>query len=408
VDNNWSTPGNWSPAGPPAPDADVVINVNGARVQYDLPTGTTAANNITIGGTATLALPGVDFLIGGALTILPSAVLETDGTAVVAQLDNQGTWNVFHNTAAIAGHGIGAATAHTNSGTIQMNVPLWIDLEEATFTNTGVMIVNDILTLNIWGGQDNPTFTNSGTGQILVGVELIVQGGGTFNFEAGTLGWHPSNFAPPTFTLDGTTANFTPAFSTNDMVMNLMNGAVLNGPGTLTNEYSEAPLVLNSSAIGAPLVNDDSLEVLGSSAVFGTSTANNGVLFGTGTLDVSGTTFTNPGVLSPAGLAIGQLSLDGNLTQTGTSEIDIQLGGTTAAPNFDRLAIFGNANFTGTTLNGFRWDSYVPANDAVLTIINCGGVCSGTFDNTTINIGGVALTITVNSDNVQLKGPSAP
>jgi uncharacterized protein YjdB len=401
IDDNWSTAANWSPAGPPASGANVFIN-NQDRVIYDLPTGTVAANDLTIGGTATLAVPSIDFVIGGTLTIQSTGVFETDGTVVIAELNNQGTWNVFHNSALLMANNPGS-TAHTNSGTIQMNVPLWIDMAGATYTNTGLMNVNDILTVDFTGGG-SPVFTNSGSGQILIGYELDVLGAGTFNYESGTLAPQGTPFL---FALSEATANFTPSVSTIGMVMDVMDGATLNGPGTLTHNSSDT-FVLNSSTIGAPLINNADMEVQGISAFTGTSAANNGMLFGTATLDVSGTTFTNPGTLSPGGSAIGQLSLVGNLTQAGTSEIDIDLGGTTAVPSFDVLAISGTGNFTGTTLNATQLNGYVPAADAVLEIMTCGTGCSGAFDNTTVSIGGVNLTITVNANNVELKGPSAP
>jgi len=336
------------------------------------------------------------------LTIQSTGVFETDGTVVIAELANQGTWNVFHNTALLMANNPGS-TAHTNSGTVEMHVPLWIDMAGATFTNTGLMNANDVLTVDFTGGG-SPVFTNSGLGQIFIGFALDVLGDGTFNYASGTIAPQAGSFL---FTLSGATANFTPSVSTIGMVMSVTNGATLNGPGTLTHNSSDT-FVLNNSAIGAPLINNADLEVQGSSAFTGTSAANNGTLLGTGTLDVSGTTFTNPGVLSPAGNAIGQLSLLGNLTQAGTSVIDIQLGGTTGAPNFDILEIFGTANFAGTFLNVSPSGGYVPATDAVLDVITCSTSCSGTFDNTSVNIGGVNLTIAVTANTVQLKGPSAP
>jgi hypothetical protein len=401
VGDNWSTPGNWSPAGPPTTGSDVLINVDGTRVNYDLASGTTAANDITIGGTATLAVGALDFVIGGSLTVLPGATLETDQTTVTAELNNQGTWNVFHNASALTGNGAG--TAHTNSGTIQMNVPLLVDLEQSTFTNTGVMVVNDVLNLDV-SGVGSPTFTNSGTGAMWIGAQLNVLGSGTFDFVSGTLARLDVN--PFVFTLDGATANFTPAFSTGGMTTNLINGATLAGPGTVTNDRD---LILDNSEISAPFVNDDSLEVLGNSSFTGTSAANDGVISGTGNLSVSGTAFTNPGVLSPGGMAIGQLTLLGNLTQAATSAIDLQFGGTQAAPNFDQLAISGTANFDGTDLNTFPFqtDGYVPADDDVLVIITCGSACSGTFDTATVDVGGVTMTITVSGNTVELRGPGA-
>ncbi|MEJ2237953.1 MAG: Ig-like domain-containing protein [Gemmatimonadales bacterium] len=163
--DNWSTAENWSPAGPPTAGSDVVINVDGARVVYDAVGGAVAANDITIDGTATLAVDSVDFSIGGKLTIEQNAIFEIDFATITAEIDNKGTWNVFHNASTLINPSAGSA--HTNSGTVLMHVPLFMVLEDATFTNTGTMTINDMISIDM---SDTPALVDRSTVMRMRGV----------------------------------------------------------------------------------------------------------------------------------------------------------------------------------------------------------------------------------------------
>lgn len=84
---------------------------------------------------------------------------------------------------------------------------------------------------------------------------------------------------------------------------------------------------------------------------------NGGSIEGNGTINVA---VTNSGLLNPryvSNTEFGRLTINGNYTETNNASINIQLGGNTAAVNFDQIDINGTANFDGTLnvslLNGF-------------------------------------------------------
>ena len=86
-------------------------------------------------------------------------------------------------------------------------------------------------------------------------------------------------------------------------------------------------------------------------------TINGGNIEGNGNINA---TITNSGLLNPryvSNTEFGRLTINGNYTETNNASINIQLGGNTAAVNFDQIDINGTANFDGTLnvslLNGF-------------------------------------------------------
>jgi uncharacterized repeat protein (TIGR01451 family) len=85
---------------------------------------------------------------------------------------------------------------------------------------------------------------------------------------------------------------------------------------------------------------------------------NAGTCAGTGSVNVSSTVFTNPGSIDPGG-PLGSLRIVGNLPQASTSSVNIELGGTQADVQYDRLDITGQAQLNGT-LNIRLANGFVP------------------------------------------------
>jgi hypothetical protein len=203
-----------------------------------------------------------------------------------------------------------------------------------------------------------------------------------------------------------------------------LQSTTVNGPGTLTNATGRT-LVVQSSTIAAPLVNEGLLRLRASNTISGglTTTAtstirvegdgnccsasttvssgftNNGLIELTDVnnptssqLTVSAGTLTNaPGgtIVSVAALggtrnltatldnqgtltvmpgAAGVLSLTGSLTNSGT--IGLELGGTLAS-QYDRLQISGAATFGGT-LNVTTFGGFNPAVGNAFTLLTYG------------------------------------
>ncbi len=121
---------------------------------------------------------------------------------------------------------------------------------------------------------------------------------------------------------------------------------------------------------------------------------NNGIIQGTGTLATAN--FTNTGTVAP-GVAAGILNITGNFINQGT--VAVELGGTTAGTQYDRLAVTGAITAGGildiSLINGFS-----VANGQTFTIMT-GSSVTGTFS--TVNWpAGVSGTISYTATSVQI------
>ena len=135
----------------------------------------------------------------------------------------------------------------------------------------------------------------------------------------------------------------------------------------------------------------------------GPLTNNSGaILNGTGTLTVSGITFTQSGIINP-GESAGNLTVTGNLPNTSSAVINIELGGVVQGTEYDKLTVSGSATLDGTLnitlINGFQ-----PQLGNTFTIMTYGSF-AGAFDTITgLDLGGgLVLEPTFNSTSVVLE-----
>lgn len=152
-------------------------------------------------------------------------------------------------------------------------------------------------------------------------------------------------------------------------VLSTVSGAFLSGTSTLNTVALAAGDVTLSGTLSA-----------------GALSIPSGItLSGTGTVvgDVS-----NSGTISP-GSSAGILTISGNYAQTSTGVLNVEIGGTTAGTEYDRLAVSGTATLGGTlnVLEGL----VAPVAGTTYTVITCGS-CTGTF--TTVNAPTVNATPT--------------
>jgi cytochrome c biogenesis protein ResB len=243
------------------------------RLQGSSSTGVsnlTITNGFTNNGTidlTTVVSSYTDILTvtNGTLTNAPGATITSSvGTAgsrtINAVLDNQGTITFNHPLALNK-----ASAAHTNSGTINVIAADW--------------------TLNQSG--TGASFTNTGTVTIGTGRTWTVNGG-TLNLTSGAVS------GAGTLGLFGTTANFATGFN-NSVTSLVLNGSILNGPGTVTNTAGQTQSMINTT-VNAPLVNQGLLVFDGTGSFTNSFTAAVGStlrLQGSGTTGVSNLTITN-------------------------------------------------------------------------------------------------------------------
>ncbi|HEV8382119.1 MAG TPA: Ig-like domain-containing protein, partial [Gemmatimonadales bacterium] len=160
------------------------------------------------------------------------------------QLDNQGSMNI----------GIATTLQRTVTGTAHVN--------------TGTIDVNGNLT--VYQAYTPATFTNSGTGTIMVAAgDTLKVSYGEFHYDAGTVGGAGTiAFESATFVVGNQGFNN----ATTDLVLNR---ATVGGPGVLTNVVGKT-LIVNASTIIAPLDNQGLLTVQGYSYLNGPLTTTPG------------------------------------------------------------------------------------------------------------------------------------
>ncbi|MCX7246234.1 MAG: YDG domain-containing protein, partial [Burkholderiales bacterium] len=101
-----------------------------------------------------------------------------------------------------------------------------------------------------------------------------------------------------------------------------------------------------------------------------------GIIQGDGYINLSVGTLVNQGTIRPGGAGkIGQLNITGNLTNSGS--IDIEIGGLVPSTEHDKLTVSGIATLGGT-LNSIKSGSYQPGATDAYNVVQAGSR-SGTF-----------------------------
>jgi hypothetical protein len=252
-----------------------VTNVGGATLQLEGNSSystavLTLANSFTNNGAivltdinssygATITMP-----VGGTLTNAPVATIDAAAGALgprtlAVELNNQGTVTLNH------GLTLGrASAAHSNSGTIDL--------------------AGGDLTINQSGTA--PSFTN--TGAITIGSgDSVKVSSGAFNYTSGTIS------GAGTFAVTSVNVTAAQNFSTATAALSLAS-STWSGTGTLTVAPATS-LLVRASTISAPLVNQGTMIVNGTSAFNGALTNATGA-----TLRVQGNSNYSTGVLTVA------------------------------------------------------------------------------------------------------------
>ncbi|MCP4043587.1 MAG: hypothetical protein GY731_16790, partial [Gammaproteobacteria bacterium] len=114
------------------------------------------------------------------------------------------------------------------------------------------------------------------------------------------------------------------------------------------------------------------------------------IIRGTGTIDVTDpeVSFVNAGRLQP-GNSPGTFTIDGDVTFTASSILEVDLGGTNQGVDYDLLNITGDATLAGT-LDAHLFGAFMPGVSDSFSVLNCGGTCGAgatTFDLVNVPLG---------------------
>lgn len=277
-----------------------------------------------------------------------------------ANINNQ-PGALFDLAADVSFASIAGTHAINNSGTFRKSTGSGISsvISQATFNNTGTVEVSAGTLSLATVTQSNATFLTGGTWI----VDATVNSNSTLTFVNGSN--FTTNFGH--VILKGATSIFARinALNSNQGDFTLSGGRAFTTAGTLSNTGTVL-IDAGSSLTIAGTTNSFSNNTNGTLVVHGTLTNANsavgavtstsgGLVSGTGTIAAN---VLNGGTLLPGGAnAFGILTITGNYNQASTGALYIEMEGTTAGTQYDRLAVTGTATLGGTLesrlLNGF-------------------------------------------------------
>lgn len=419
-DVNWSTAANWDVNTAPATGnagTDLVFPGNAQRF-------------VIVNNVAGLNLGSLTFS-GGNYNISGQAITIAEG------ITNTSPLNVFFSPSIT----LSAPQTFANNGsTLSFSGPVNQGIHRLTIDGTGRQVLG-----TIFGNSPNPGgggIAKNGTGTLnLSGTNSNYTGQTLVN--SGVLEWNHGNAlgaalasTDNTVVAAGASLRITANIQTNESLSLIGSGVAgegaLVGIGCLFCELNEPVFLAGATTISVPVAGrsitfNDQLQgsspltkigqgslVFNAAGYTGTMTIsegnvlvntnlgavpvvlNGGTVKGTGTIGpVSGN-----GGISP-GLSPGILSVNGSATLGAGTTLGIELSGTTAGTEYDRLVVSGTTSLGGANLQVSL--GFAPAQGQSFTILQCGGGITGQFaQGTSISVGGRQFSITYSATSVVL------
>jgi hypothetical protein len=433
--SNFSTAENWSGCNSAAPqpgDSDNLVfdntsltatatlnndiaNLTVGNIEF---TGSnTSYADVLSGNTITITGGVTDSTVDGYTGIANTLIISGNQTFSSANQTNyqvlQGSGNIT-----VTGGGIAAFDEPGNSQTLSgytgaiSSTNSIIQLSAyGTFNDSGMVSVSGSATLDLFSN-----IYRGGT--ITYDVPIELSGNGNNKWAALNLDGGQGNATTNTLSGAVTLNSDIQVTADQDNTLDITglvsyNGYTINSVGagvtTITvasgdNESGENPIVGNN----VTYVDDGTV---------GNTTVNSGgLLKGLGT--VGNTNVESGGNVAP-GHSPGCLTVDGNLTETGTYTAD--LDGTTACTGYDQLDVTGAINLTGSTLAPVIMSGFTPITGNSFELIDNQGSSpiTGTFsydgtnltEGSTFTVNGIEFTITYKGDggnNVVISVVNAP
>ncbi len=374
----------------------VVFNSGSAFASATGTLALTSSANLTFNTTfasttAKLTMSGGTISTGGSNTLSIGSTATLTNVTVNVGYTNTGTTTVTTSTFGTTTAGSGIATTNT-SGTMLFKA--------------GTSTINGNFS-NASGATLELESATSGT-SALVTIANGFTNAGTIRLDNAT---GNSNVAAGLTVSSGTLTNTGTILSTNTSgdtdSINSLTGT-LPSSGTITATQS---LTVNKSS--ATHVSSGIIDIAGSQTLTfsGTSTSltnQSGGIIKTGeslsligTLNVFAVTFTNSGTLSPGGDdALGTLNITGNVAQTSTSMLGIDITSTTT---YDQMNVSGSYAVDGTLALDFCPGSAPTGGNSYANIVTYASKTGTVFDTVTHNLSAAyTLTVTINPNDIDL------
>jgi len=383
-DNLWGTPANWTLDTLPGLTDTTYLNLaGGASVVF-------GGGSVSIAGLFSDANNSLT-LSGGSLTLTGSTTAS----------DLQGSLVISGGTLTVDGLGATVNSLQLSSGTLSGSGDVTVTggstLSGVSFINgTGLLITNSNTSVTgtvlfgnkTWNNLNGRTVTISGAAQIRLDGENTVNNAGAFSIEG-------SNVTPiqglklnNVFNNGGTLTKGVGSAASSTITLNP--GGSFNNSGRVN--VNEGTLQLDNFPTNSGTLNIASGAALSTNGNNLTNAATTGVIRGEGTLNLGGLTLTNAGTISPGAPSFspglpgtaGTLTINGNLALAPTSQLQIDLLGSSTFPiGNDRLVVNGTASIGGT-LTASTGSFYTPPVGTTVDIITA--TSFNNFGFTTINL----------------------
>jgi Hint domain len=183
--NNWSTPGDWNPLGPPASASDVVIGA-GNEANFTVTEDTTVGiHSLTLNGFSSAESSALTLTSGATLTVGAGGItLNTFDNGVGAVIDGTGT--LIDNGAISGSGGISAS-----SGTLELSGTGSSTGVSLTINNSGATTLELALTGGVTSSSEVDLSSTNQTLELAAGTLTINQAevlaNGNMNMAGGTL-----------------------------------------------------------------------------------------------------------------------------------------------------------------------------------------------------------------------------
>jgi uncharacterized repeat protein (TIGR01451 family) len=357
---NWSTSANWLNGYVPQAGDDIVFP--------NSPTSLVNSNDLAAGLIVQSIAIGDDYMLpGNSITLLGSVVMN-GGTAATITLPivtpGSQPFNVGAGMQLAVAGGVSGAGGITKVGTGTLALPTGNTYTGGTTVSAGVLNIRANTSLGTGAATVQSVGALQLQGGITVSNSLTLAG-------AGGVGTGALENASATNTYSGpVTLSAASTISVDGAADSLNISGSITGPGGLTKAGAGSlQLASTNTYTGMTTVNAGTLRVDGT---IGAVTLNAGTLSGIGTV---GSVTANGGTVAP-GDSPGVINT-GNVTLTPAATLAVEIDGTIAGTQYDRLNVAGTATLGGATLNVIL--GYTPTPGDAYTIIQASTSVTGTF-----------------------------